>query len=413
MNAPVDSDVAQSQTDSSPANPVQPISDEDQTVEPTAETSLMRSSASLPARASAVGNQRQPKAGLWGETPQTQSDSQTAAKSGQSTEGAQKSDDRSSQQQKSIQKRAVQAPQSSNEQKKPVTAAQPGGSGSGSASSGSPANSANAPKILGVGPGPSVSQKQTEPVQSDSAKSKSSLLRGSSAQAPETRGACPVSNWATAPGKNSTSQWRVTDDGYDCTLHLSSGNIGQLPSTFGQPIQFYPWAGWYLSGVYTYTDYNGQMREPNNKQDSITRIQIEGDVTAEDTWVGMQWQSGGIWMHNEASLFAGMTALRTFDTSSGTLHVKGSGAGMFAWDNALTYPDFRGIDVSQATGLGNMFQDCRNLVYPNLSGWNMSNVTNLSGMFMRCYNLSDSGSWSNWYLPKCTSTFWMFWNAIV
>ena len=57
--------------------------------------------------------------------------------------------------------------------------------------------------------------------------------------------------------------------------------------------------------------------------------------------------------------------------------------------NIKSIKKIKGLDTSNVTSMGNMFNNCSSLTSLDLSNFNTSNVTNISSMFSNCSSLKD------------------------
>lgn len=184
---------------------------------------------------------------------------------------------------------------------------------------------------------------------------------------------CTSTSPATWAGSN--IQWHISDDGTDCTLHVSGGTT---PSTF--------------------------VSSPRYDQETvygITQVIIEGNLTIRNT---SSYQAG---------VFGELQYLKTFKMGNGaSLTFSGTGAiNLFYsgyWSlSDLESVDTTGWDTSQATSLHSMFDGCGNLDSLNTTNWNTSQVTDFSNMFNNCNDLAPIDT-SKWDTSRATNMDNMF-----
>ena len=111
---------------------------------------------------------------------------------------------------------------------------------------------------------------------------------------------------------------------------------------------------------------------------------------------------------DSSSLFKGMKALTTVDTTNYRFSGVEKMQEMFAECSALTTLDTTGWDTSKITDMTKLFYKCEVLqAVPGIGGWDMSNVETMFAMFARAYKLKTLDV-SNWNTSSVTSLYAMF-----
>ena len=111
---------------------------------------------------------------------------------------------------------------------------------------------------------------------------------------------------------------------------------------------------------------------------------------------------------DSSSLYKGMSALTTVDTTNYRFSRVEKMQEMFAECSALTTLDTTGWDTSRITDLTKVFYKCGVLEkVPGIGGWDMSNVETMFAMFARAYKLKELDV-SNWDTGNVTSLYAMF-----
>jgi surface protein len=111
---------------------------------------------------------------------------------------------------------------------------------------------------------------------------------------------------------------------------------------------------------------------------------------------------------DSSSLFKGMKALTTVNTTNYRFSGVEKMQEMFAECSALTTLDTTGWDTSKITDMTKLFYKCEVLqAVPGIGGWDMSNVETMFAMFARAYKLKTLDV-SNWNTSSVTSLYAMF-----
>ncbi|WEV52398.1 InlB B-repeat-containing protein [Bifidobacterium sp. ESL0704] len=207
---------------------------------------------------------------------------------------------------------------------------------------------------------------------SKSAESASAQPQSSCTEKPETIWGEPATGLPDKPGRDTNPvKYSIVSEPEtgDCTLHLSGGTSPDFrPPGLGGNLYNLPWL----------REDGGEISMASSAylNDSITKISVDGNLTLYAStyygWPGSLWRGA----------FSAMSALKTFDTSKGSLHMVDYGSeSLLQLDaNLSSVPGIEYWDLSQATSLLGMFYPSYNRNGSltgslDLSRWDVSNVT--------------------------------------
>ncbi len=113
---------------------------------------------------------------------------------------------------------------------------------------------------------------------------------------------------------------------------------------------------------------------------------------------------------DSSSLYKGMSALTTVDTTNYAVSRVEKMQEMFSECGKLTTLDTTGWDTSKVTDLTKLFYRCYELQeVPGIENWDMSNIESMFAMFARAYKLKelDVGSWDTGNVTNMNAMFQM------
>ena len=113
---------------------------------------------------------------------------------------------------------------------------------------------------------------------------------------------------------------------------------------------------------------------------------------------------------DSSSLYKGMSALTTVDTTNYSFSRVEKMQEMFSECGMLTTLDTTGWDISKITDLTKVFYRCYELQeVPGIENWDMSNVESMFAMFARAYKLKELnvGSWDTGNVTNMNAMFQM------
>lgn len=214
-------------------------------------------------------------------------------------------------------------------------------------------------------------------------------ISSSTAEVPEGTNEVENSSSSTEDGENeqeTTTSSTSTDRSSTETSQTENNKETRDVTTDGN------W-NYHISGEYAYLDsYVG----------SSTNIVVPNEINGKQTLI---------------SLFSGVPVSKinqqqvtsiTFSNDNGKKCKLDSSSINFSNHSSLQTFDGKGLDISSASSMYNLFANCGNLISADVSNWDTSNITNMYSAFSHCSNLQtlDVSNWNTSKVENFSYTFY-------